>query len=240
MKHKINQSMASSRTYRGAMGWTITPGQLHAVLTVSLCAVHSSCIWEGPQLWAPLSAGAGEVHGNWELHWYECKGEAGGWRQVGTGRKARQVQAGPAMCGKVGQEWQVGDKGGKMHHGAGVAGGCSQQEDAPWKKHSRHGQGQESGPWCRCGRWAWPRVGKQSILWLLHMQTLPIVVLGWQEPDSDGGSDMVDYWRFCLLIFLPFISIFPTLQLESSSLPLPYFILPPALLCSLCIILDHY
>ena len=30
---------------------------------------------------------------------------------------------------------------------------------------------------------------KVSILWPLHMWTLPIVVLGWQEPDSDGGSE---------------------------------------------------
>ena len=32
--------------------------------------------------------------------------------------------------------------------------------------------------------------------------------------------------RFCLLIFLPFISIFPTLQLKSSPLPLLYFTYP--------------
>ena len=31
--------------------------------------------------------------------------------------------------------------------------------------------------------------GKVSILWPLDMQTLPIVVLGWQEPDSDRGSE---------------------------------------------------
>ena len=30
---------------------------------------------------------------------------------------------------------------------------------------------------------------KASILWPLHMWTLPIVVLGWQEPDSDEGSE---------------------------------------------------
>ena len=37
MKHKTNQSMAGSRTYRGTMGWTITPGQLHMQYAKELC-----------------------------------------------------------------------------------------------------------------------------------------------------------------------------------------------------------
>ena len=66
--------------------------------------------------------------------------KAGGHRQ-----KVRQAQAGTATGGKVGQVQQVGAKGGKMHHGAGAAGGHGQgQEDVPWHKHSRHSQGQES------------------------------------------------------------------------------------------------
>ena len=72
-------------------------------------------------------------------------------------------------------------------------------------KQGKHSQAQpQAGKWGRCSRWG-PRAGKwamsqaqqvgvakggkASILWPLHMWTLPIVVLGWQELDSDRGSE---------------------------------------------------
>ena len=51
--------------------------------------------------------------------------------------------------------------------------------------------------------------------------------------------DMVDYWTLLLTNLFTIYIHFPTLWLESSSLPLLYFTYPPALFHSLCIVSDH-
>ena len=79
------------------------------------------------------------------------------------------------------------------------------------------------------GLWKdWLRLGPKTGLLILRLRLRP--KLAW--PHGCQDQQLQFSWhggllgRFCLLIFLPYISTFPTLWLELSSLPLPYFIYP--------------